>query len=311
MERIKLGSSGLEVSPVCYGSWQLSPRFWGELDNNTVADAMRRAFEVGVNFYDTADAYGDGLSETVMGEALRDLPRDEIVVATKVFHHFYPDGHRHGDLSGKYIAAECDASLKRLQMDYIDLYQCHSFDHSTPVEETAGALDKLVKAGKIRAYGVSNFTVEQMRLARKHGDFSTLQPRYNLFQSSAEDDTLPYCKSEGMGTLVYSPLAKGLLTGKYKGDEKFDDLRGRDPNFQGERFLELAGNVRSLTPIAEKYDMSIVQLVLAVTLRSPLVDVAIVGIKSAEQIEEAAGVMGKSIEREDYYNVRSVLGRIG
>lgn len=308
MERVRLGGSELKVSPVCYGSWQLSPKFWGDQPADVIIDAMRHAFEVGVNFYDTANAYGDGLSETVMGEALKPLPRDEIIVATKVFAHFFPDGHRYGDLSKEFILSECDASLKRLQMDYIDLYQCHSFDYSSPIEEAAEAMEQLVKAGKIRAYGMSNFTVEQMRLAARAGNFTTLQPLYNLLERDAEKDLLPYCRAHDVGTLVYSSLAKGLLTGKYEGGETFSDFRGKREMFQGERFRDLCTRVRRLTPIAEKYDMSIVQLVIAATLRHPLVDVVIVGIKKPEQIEEAAAVMGKSIGREDYWAIRSALG---
>lgn len=308
MHRVKLGGSGLEVSSICYGSWQLSPRFWGDQPADVLMAAMRRAFEVGVNFYDTADAYGDGLSETVMGEALKDLPRDRIVVATKVFHHFYPDGHRHGDLSKDYILAECDTQLKRLQTDYIDLYQCHAFDPSTDLAETAEAMEMLKKAGKIRAYGLSNFTVEQMLLAREYGDFCTLQPRYNLLHPEAEQDLLPWCRAHGMGVLVYSPLHLGLLSGKYTGSEKFTDFRRNRPSFREERFRELAGKVRSLAPTAAKYDMSIVQLVLTVTLQNPLIDCAIVGIKKPEHIEEAASVMGKTVSREDYYAVRQALG---
>jgi len=308
MYRVKLGESGLEVSSICYGSWQLSPRFWGEQPHDVLMRAMRRAFEVGVNFYDTADAYGDGLAEKVMGEALKDLPRDEIVVATKVFHHFYPDGRRHGDLSKYYILAECEAQLKRLRMDYIDLYQCHAFDPSTELSETAEAMETLKRAGKIRSYGLSNFTVEQVRLARTCGNFTTLQPRYNLIQHEAEEDLLPCARANGMGVLVYSPLHLGLLTGKYDGTETFSDFRARHESFQGDRFRELAGKVRSLAPIAAKYNMSIVQLVLTVTLQNPSIDCAIVGVKKPEHIEEAAGVMGRTVSREDYYAVRRTLG---
>jgi len=295
------------VSPVCYGSWQLSPRFWGQVPVEDVKAAMRRAFEVGVNFYDTADAYGDGFSEQVMGEALADVPRDQIVVATKVYHHFYPDGHRHPDLSGKYVVEECNASLKRLRMDYLDLYQLHSFDPYTPLAETTEALDRLREAGKIRSYGVSNFTVEQLRLARAVGEYATLQPRYSLLDREIEADLLPCCQAEDMGVLAYSSLALGLLTGKYKGTESFDDFRGRNPRFQGEKFKQLATAVRSLAPMAEKYGLTIVQLVLAATLAHPQLDVAIVGIKNPAQIEEAAGAMGKTVEREDYFAIRNAL----
>ncbi len=306
-ERIRLGRSGLQVSPICYGSWQLSPRFWGDVPAEQVAAAMRRAFEVGVNFYDTADAYGNGLSESVMGEALKDLPRDQIVVATKVYHHFYEDGHRHPDLSREYILQECENSLRRLKMDYVDLYQLHAFDPFTPLEETTDALEKLRQAGKIRAYGVSNFTVEQLRLARTCGDYATLQPRDSLLDRQIESDLLPYCGQEDIGVLVYSPLSRGLLTGKYDGTETFTDFRKNNPRFQGERFKKLAAAVRSLKPIADKYGLTIVQLVLVATMAHPCVHCPIVGIKTPEQIEEAAGAMGKTIDREDYHAIRNTL----
>ena len=307
--RVTLGRTGLQVSPICFGTWQLSDVFWGPVDEKPIIDAMHKAFELGVNFYDTADAYGDGYSEEVVGEALAELPRDQIVVATKVYHHFYDDGHRHGDLSKDYILAECDASLKRLRMDYVDLYQCHSFDPSTDLAETAEAMETLVKAGKIRAYGLSNFTVEQLRWARKCGNFNTLQPRFNLMQRDSAADLLPCCRAEGMGTLVYSPLFHGMLTGKYDGTETFVDLRKGSGHFTGEKFKELAARVKKLQPIAHQYDMSIVQLVLTVTLQHPTVDCAIVGIKTPAQIEEAAAVMGRTVSREDFYKVLATVGR--
>lgn len=306
--RVTLGRSGLSVSPVCFGTWQLSPKFWGTQSEDEIIAAMHRAFDVGVNFYDTADAYGDGLAETVLGKALKTLPRDQVVVATKVYHHFYPDGHRHPDLSRDYILKECEASLRRLQMDYIDLYQCHAFDPITPIEETTDALERLKSQGKIRAYGVSNFTVEQLRLARRYGDYATAQPDYDLLNTHIEADLLPYCQSESIGVLVYSSLHRGLLTGKYKGTETFNDLRATHPDFQGERFRQLASRVASLGSIAERYNMTITQLVLAATLMHPGVHVAIVGIKHPSQIEEASSAMGKSIDREDYWQIRRILG---
>ena len=305
--RIRLGRSGLEVSPICYGSWQLSPKYWGDIPAEQVVEAIRRAFEVGVNFYDTADAYGDGLSEQVMGEALATLPRDQVVLATKLYWHFYEDGRRHPDLSGKYVIEECENSLRRLKMDYIDLYQLHSFDPLTPLDETTEAMEKLRQAGKIRCYGVSNFTVEQMRLAWRSGGYSTAQPRYSLLDREIESDVLPYCAAEDIGVMVFSPLSHGLLTGKYDGSETFTDLRADNHRFVGQKFKDLAAAVRSLAPIAEKYDMSIVQLILAATLAHPYVNCAIVGIKTAAQIEEAAGAMGKTIEREDYFAIRDTI----
>ncbi len=307
LHRVRLGQSELVVSPICYGSWQLSPRYWGDVPAEQALAAMRKAFELGVNFYDTADAYGDGLSERVMGEALAELPRDRIVVATKVYWHFYPDGRRHPDLSGKYVIEECEQSLRRLRMDYVDLYQLHSWDPSTPLAETTEALDKLRQAGKIRCYGVSNFTLEQLRLARSLGDYVTVQPLYNLLDRGIEADLLPYCRAEDIGTLVYSPLGMGLLTGKYDGSETFTDFRADHPRFQGDAFRDVCTRVRSLAPLAAKYGLTLVQLVLAATLAQPKVDVAIVGIKTPEHIEAAAGAMGANIEREDYFKIHQTV----
>ena len=306
-KRVRLGRSELQVSPICYGCWQASRKYWGDVPAEDLIAAMRRAFEVGVNFYDTADAYGDGESERILGRAVAELPRDQIVVATKVYHHFYDDGRRHPDLSGKYVVEECHASLKRLGMDHVDLYQLHAWEPMTPLAETTAALERLRKDGKIRAYGVSNFTVEQLRAARRAGDYSTLQPRYSLLDREIEADLLPYCQAEDLGVLCYSPLSHGLLTGKFDGTETFTDLRATHPRFQGERFRKLAAAVRSLKPLAEKYGLTLTQLALAATLAHPAITCPIVGIKNPAQIEEAAGAVGKTLDREDYYKIRDTL----
>lgn len=306
--RVRLGRTELEVSPICYGSWQLSPRFWGDVPENEAADAMKRAFDLGINFFDTADAYGDGLSETVMGKALSGFPRSEIILATKVYWHWYEDGGRHPDLSRKHILEGCDASLSRLGMDYIDLYQLHAWDAIAPMNEIIEALETLKKQGKVRHYGVSNWNPEQMRLGHAMGgEFATCQPPYSLINRGIESDVLPYCQANDMGVLVYSPLYKGLLTGKYKGDEKFDDFRKNSSDFTGDRFKKLCDAVQKLDPIAKKYDMTILHLVLAVTLAHPGITCAIVGIKRAEQIEGAVGAIGKKIEVRDAHEVRTIL----
>ena len=305
--RVKLGKSKLEVSPVCHGTWQLSPRFWGDQPEETMVKAMRRAYEVGVNFFDTADAYGDGAAETIVGKALKSLPRAQIVVATKVFWQWYPDGKRHGNLSREHINRACDASLKRLDMDYIDLYQCHSYDHMADPAEVADALELLLAKGKIRAYGTSNWNAEQMRAGNAFGAFTTCQPMYSLLSTGIEADVLPYCRGTDTGVLVYSPLHKGLLAGKYLGHETFTDFRKDSGDFKGERFKTICQRVQGLKPLAEKYGLNLVQLILATTLMHPAITCVIVGIKDSTMIEEAAGAMGKTISREDYYAVRAAL----
>lgn len=305
--RVILGRTGLDVSPICYGSWQLSPRFWGKVDADDTIAAMRRAFELGINFYDTADAYGEGYSEQVVGKALADLPRDQIVVATKAFWHWYEDKHRHPDLSGGYLIQACEASLSRLKMDYIDLYQCHSFDPLAHPTETAEALEKLKKQGKIRHYGASNWNAEQMRMHDGFGDYATLQPPYSLIKRDIESEILPYCITNDVGVLVYSPLHRGLLTGKYTGTETFDDLRKGDVDFTGDRFKDICDRVRKVGEIGKGYDMSTVQTVLAATLMHPGIHCVIQGVKRPSDVEDAVGAMGQTISRDDYFKIRDLL----
>lgn len=307
--RVRLGQSELQVSPVCFGTWQLSPKFWGDVSSDDITQAVHESFEHDINFFDTADAYGNGHSETVLGKAIKKLPRDKIVIATKVYNHFYPNDtpERHGDLSSDYIREACDNSLKRLDVDYIDLYQCHSHDPLAHPQEIAQTLDDLVKRGKIRAYGVSNWPVEQMRAGQVFGKFATCQPRYSLLAREIEKDILPYCIANDIGTLVYSSLHLGLLTGKYKGDEKFDDLRDDRADFKGDRFKLICDRVKQVGEIAKTYDLSTVQLVLAVTLMHPGITSAIVGIKKSAHIKEAAGAMGKKVSIIDWNRVRSLL----
>ncbi len=306
-ERIIFGATGLEVSPVCFGTWQLSPRFWGDQSKKDVLAAMGKAYDAGINFFDTADAYGDGYAETVLGEFLADKPRDSVVICTKVFNHFNPDGSRYPDLTPEHIRQRCELELKRMGLETVDLYLLHLFDPLTPLADIAETTDDLKKQGKIRSCGVSNHTVEQLRAHRRFGAYDAVQPCYSLLDTKIESDLIPYCQAENVGVMVYSPLHKGLLTGKYTGDETFTDFRKHLPDFQGQRFKTIAEAVQSLASLAKKYDLTIYQLVLTATLMHPGIDVAIVGIKNQKQIEEAIGAIGKTISREDYFVVRKYL----
>jgi len=304
---VVLGQTKLKVSPVCFGTWQLSPRFWGEVPKESVLAAMNRAFDGGVNFFDTADAYGDGYGETVLGEFLTGKPRDELVICTKVFNHFNPDASRYPDLLPEHIRQRCEVELGRMGIETIDLYLLHMFDPLTPLGEVAETLDLLKKQGKIRHYGVSNHTMEQFRTQRRFGDYDVVQPRYSLIETDIENDLLPYCQAENVGVMVYSPLAKGLLTGKYTGDETFTDFRKHHADFQGSRFRRIAAAVQELEPLAKEYELSIYQLVLCTTLMHPAIHVAVVGIKTEAQIVEALGAIGTALSREDYFAVRKTL----
>lgn len=309
MERVTLGESGLSVSPIAFGTWQLSPRFWGNQSKGDAIAAMQLAFDKGINFFDTAEAYGDGYAETVLGEAMRELPRNELVVVTKVFNHFNSDGSRYPDLSPEYVAQRCEMSLKRLGIDAIDLYLLHMYDPLTPLADIAGMMETLKEQGKIRCFGLSNHSVEQCRAQRQFGTYSVVQPPYSLVDPEGESDLLPYCQSENIGVMIYSPMHKGLLTGKYRGNEAFTDFRSNHPDFQGERFRELCAKVQSLKPIAERNGLTLYQLILRATLMHPSIHVAICGVKTPPQIEEAVGsVGGKPLSREDYFAVRNAVG---
>ncbi|MCI0512644.1 aldo/keto reductase [candidate division KSB1 bacterium] len=309
MKYISLGNTELQVSRICFGTWQMSPRFWGEISDREFSTALRTAFDQGINFFDTADAYGDGLAETVLGKALGDVPRSRCILTTKVFNHFAPDGQRYPDLSPAHLQERCDASLQRLHTDYIDLYLLHFYDQLTPLVEITATLDRLREMGKIRYYGVSNFSIEELRAARQVGNFSVLQTHYNFFYPAVEQSIFPYCQVENVGIMVYSPLHKGLLSGKYLGNEVFTDFRQYHPDFQGARFKTLAAQVQQLAPLAEKYHVSIYQLVLAATLCHPTVHTAIVGIKTAAQIQEAVAAAETPVSRSDYFAIRRILAQ--
>jgi len=306
MEYVKLGRTDLSVSPICFGCWQMGGSFWGPVNEQDLADAVHRAVDLGVNFFDTADAYGDGLAEEILGRALKDVKRDRVIIATKVYNHWLGDrgSRRVGDLSYDYILWECDQSLKRLGTDYIDLYQAHAFDVFTHLDETTRAFEKLKEAGKIRYYGTSNFTVEQLRAALSFGSYDTVQPKYNLLYREIEGDILPLCMTYDLGVLVYSPLYHGLLTGKYTGTETFDDFRGKNPDFLGEQFKRNVARVNRVKPIAEDLSKTMTQFALRFVLDHPAVHCAIAGIKRADQIEDAVGAVGWQLTRSDYYLAR-------
>jgi aryl-alcohol dehydrogenase-like predicted oxidoreductase len=237
MKRTTLGRSGLNVSCIAFGTWQLGGD-WGRFDEDAAVAAIRRARELGVNFFDTAQAYGFGASEQILGRALRDeliRERDQVVIATKgVLRQTNSDLVR--DSSPGSLRRGVEASLSALGIEHIDLYQVHWPDKTVPAAETAGALADLIAAGKIAHVGVSNYTAAQMREFCETVPIETLQPPYHLFRRDIEDDTLPYCREHHIGVLVYGPLAHGLLTGTLDAHTALadDDWRATSPVFRGE-----------------------------------------------------------------------------
>ena len=316
MQYRHVGKSGVQVSEVGLGSWLT----YGNATESKQAEAcIDRAYELGINFFDTADAYAGGEAERVVGKALTKFRRDSYVLSTKIFFPMGPGPNSRG-LSRKHLFEGCHAALKRLGTDYIDLYQCHRYDDSTPLEETLRALNDLAQQGKVLYYGVSEWTGEQIAQAadivRAH-NFQPLtvnQPQYNLLARGIERDVIPVCEREGIGQVVFSPLAQGVLTGKYKPGQPLPaDSRAADPK-QNQFFKtgvldayvhdqvpaddKLLERVQRLLPIAQDAGLSMPQLALAWCLRQTNVASVIVGASRVEQVDQNVAASGKTLSPE-------------
>jgi aryl-alcohol dehydrogenase-like predicted oxidoreductase len=310
MDQITLGRSGLRVSRICFGTWQFGGE-WGSTEERDSTAAIRRGLELGINFFDTAQAYGFGASEELLGNALRDelrSRRDELVIATKGGLRQVGDGVER-DSSPEFLRSGVDDSLRHLGVDHIDLYQVHWPDPDTPIEETAGALDELVQAGKIRHVGVSNYSAEQMEAFESVRPVETLQPPYHLFRRDIERDALPWAREHDVGVLVYSPLAHGLLTGKFDESTSFpdDDWRSSSDVFEGDEFRTNLEKVRELERFAEEIGHTVTELAVAWTLAQPGVHVAIVGARKPSHIEGSAPAAGLRLSAEQIERVERIM----
>jgi aryl-alcohol dehydrogenase-like predicted oxidoreductase len=310
VEYRRLGDSDLRVSEICLGTWTT---FGGSLDEDAAHALVDTAFEVGINFFDTANVYSEGRSEEVLGRALASRPRDSYVVATKVWGKA-PDGGR--GLSREQILKQVDASLGRLQLDHVDLYQAHAYDDAVEMEETLGAFTEVVEAGKARYIGVSNWDGDQIRraveLAREHGfaKIVSSQPEYSLLYRDPEQDVIPASREDGVSQIVYSPLAQGVLSGKYRPGEAFGEgtrARGRN-EWMGEYLRDdVLERVQRLRPIADGLGITIAQLSLAWILREPNVASAIVGSSRPEQLRDNAAASGVKLDDETVAAIEAAL----
>ncbi|HON05399.1 MAG TPA: aldo/keto reductase [bacterium] len=309
MKYIQIGKTDLIVSRICFGCWQLSPKFWGNISLDEWNLALKKAMELGINFIDTADAYGDGFAETVLGNFLEKLGcRKNLIIATKFYWNFTDPKNRYPDTGYDYIIKECEASLKRLKTDYIDLYQIHAWDPLTKPDEVSAAMTLLKKQGKIRWVGVSNMNVHQMNMYLKYMDIECFQPLYNILDRDVEKQEFPFCLEKKIGVITYSSLARGLLTGKYKGNEKFQDSRANHPRFTGENFKKICISINNvLMPIAEKMDITVAELALRWILTHPAVTSAIVGIKKPEHIETVIRAADDILETRLWHSIASKM----
>ena len=279
MEKRSLGTSGIKITPILMGTWQAGKAQWVGIEDAETIKAIRAAFDAGITTIDTAEVYGKGHSEQIVAQALSDV-RSQVEYATKVFaNHLKYDS----------VIEACEGSLKNLNTDYIDLYQIHwpsgAFNSEiVPIEETMSALNELKQQGKIRAIGVSNFSRTQLEEASQYGRIDSLQPPYSLFWRYVEKDAMSYCIENNISILAYSPLAQGLLTGKFERGHKFapEDNRSKNKLFQGENYERAQQALDKLRPIADRHQVSLANLALAWLIAQPQTN-AIVGARNAEQ----------------------------
>ena len=285
MERRELGTTGFHISPIGLGSWAIGGWMWGSQDDAESEAAIHAAVDHGVNWVDTAPIYGGGHSETVVGRAIRSLPASSRPLIFTKFGLGADTSVNTRAARRADVVAECDASLKRLGIDRIDLFQQH-WPSSDPLEETARACEDLLKAGKIRAIGVSNYSVEQLEAWRATGvPLHSLQAPYSILRPAVKTTVLPWCASNRVGVIAYSPLFRGLLFGTWRGDKTFPagDARGAHKDYSGPRFARILGAVREITDLATASGLSCPQLCIGVLLRTPGLTGCIVGARNAYQ----------------------------
>ena len=295
MEYRNLGNSNIEISTIIMGTWQAGKEMWTGIDDSETVKALRAAFDEGITAFDTAEAYGKGHSERIVAKALSDV-RDQVVYATKVFANH---------LEHDQVMQACERSLQNLQTDVIDLYQIHwpagSWGSAkVPVEETMGALNRLKEQGKIRAIGVSNFSGKQIAEAAQCGQIASLQPPYSLFWRQVENDAMAYCIDNDIAVLAYSPMAQGLLTGKFGPQHAFEpgDHRARNRLFQPEHFRRVQQALDRLRPIARRHNCTLGQLALAWVVAQPNA-FAIAGARNADQVAENATAADIRLSEDD------------
>jgi aryl-alcohol dehydrogenase-like predicted oxidoreductase len=298
-ESVEIPGLAMRASRIGLGTWAMGGWMWGGTDQIESAATIREALDQGINLIDTAPVYGFGVSEEIVGRALADAGlRSQAIIATKAGLE-WRDGKIYRNASRSRIMQEIDASLGRLRTDYIDIYQVHWPDPLVPVEETAGAMLELYEQGKIRAIGVSNFSVAQMERFRRVAPLHVLQSPYNLFERGIEAEILPYCRANRIVTLGYGALCRGLLSGRMQADTTFDgdDLRSMDPKFQPPRLTRYLAAVEQLALLArDRYSTRVVHLAVRWMLDQGI-SVALWGARRPDQLHAAVGVAGWSIDR--------------
>ena len=325
MEYRRLGDSDVEVTKIIFGAWAIGGWMWGGTDEAQAIAAIRKAVELGITTIDTAAIYGMGRSEEIVGRAIEPFKRDGLQILTKFGMRWdlECDAPKRWDTIGRdgkpctvkhwtkpdSVIRECEQSLDRLKTDYIDLYQQHWPDPGTEVEETMSALGRLIEQGKIRAAGTSNFTADLLERARAVVPLASNQPPYSMVNRSIEADVLPYCRENGISTIVYSPLQRGLLTGKITPGYEFtgDDHRANSPLFRGENLSRVNAFLDEIRPIADAHGATLAQLVINWTLGRDGVTAVLVGARNARQAEENARGSSFSLGDDETARINELL----
>jgi 1-deoxyxylulose-5-phosphate synthase len=311
MQYRQLGKSDLQVSEICLGSWLT---YGGGVERQKAEACIHQAFDVGINFLDTANVYGRGAAESVLGEILQGRDRASYILATKVY---FPMSPTDQGLSAAQIYKQIDASLQRLRTDYIDLYQCHRYDVNTPLEETMEALTTVVRQGKARYIGFSEWKPSQIQAALQLPNveqFVSSQPQYSMLWRNPETEVFPLSAANGIGQIVWSPLAQGILTGKYKPSEPLpQDSRATNEKMNAFLDNDLLSDrvlmaVQNLRPIANRLHLSMAQLALAWVLWDVRIASAIVGASRPEQVKDNAGASGVVLSDDTLNEIDQVLG---
>ena len=318
MEFRYLGNSGLKISEITYGNWLTHG---SQVENDVATQCVRAALDAGISTFDTADVYANTKAETVLGEALKGERRESLEIFTKVYWPTGPKGPNDSGLSRKHILESTDGSLKRLQTDYVDLYQAHRYDTETPLEETMQAFADVVRAGKALYIGVSEWTAEQIltghALAKDLGiQLISSQPQYSMLWRVIEGEVIPACRQLGISQIVWSPIAQGVLTGKYRpGQPPPAGTRATDANGGADmirRFMtdEVLGRVQAIQPIAESLELSMAQLAVAWVLQNDNVAAALIGASRPEQVSENVKAAGVRIPQDAMRRIDEALGDV-
>ena len=327
MQYRKLGESDLNVSVITFGAWAAGGWMWGKTERGQAIDAIRSAYDQGVTSIDTAPIYGQGTSEEIVGEAIKDLPRDKVQILTKFGMRwdttkgdfFFASKDNSGKdidiykYAGKEsVIRECEESLKRLKTDYIDLYQIHWNDSTTPIQETFEAVAKLIAQGKVRYAGVCNYTADQMAEAEKAVKLVSNQIPFSMVNRKVEDETIPYCIGHNKSVLAYSPLERGLLTGKIKPGQKFQegDHRATNRFFTEESIMKTNAFLEKIKPLAAEKGATLAQLVLKWTIERPGVTIALAGARDATQSVQNAGAAALSLSSDEIAFINTALYEI-